>query len=546
MSREISCSNDVIDRTVFFVPNSIANLSQKRTIISSLKTSKRNIMLALRTALAPSARRTFTRSFASSAGANLNKSLLETDPELSQLIEQEKARQRSSLVLIASENFTSRAVLDALGSVLSNKYSEGYPGARYYGGNENIDQVEMMCQKRALEAFHLDSEEWGVNVQSLSGSPANFQVYTALLEPHDRILSLDLPHGGHLSHGYQTATKKISMVSRYFESMPYRLNEETGQIDYDEMERSALLFRPKLIVAGASAYSRLIDYKRIREIADKVGAYVLSDMAHISGLISAEVIPSCFPYADVVTTTTHKSLRGPRGAMIFYRKGQRGTTKKGAPIMYDIEEKINFAVFPGLQGGPHNHTIGALATCLKQAATPEFVEYQKQVLKNCSSLSDKLNELGYSLVSGGTDNHLVLIDLKTSRGIDGARVERVLELACIATNKNTIPGDTSALTPGGIRMGTPALTSRGFMEEDFAKVAEFFDRAVTIALKLKATDEGKKLKGFKAMCTVGPSVDPDLVQLRHEVSEFASAFPTVGFDESEMTFKGEYNVDFVA
>jgi glycine hydroxymethyltransferase len=336
------------------------------------------------------------------------------------------------------------------------------------------------------------------------------------------------------------------MVSRYFESMPYKLNEETGQIDYDEMERSALLFRPKLIVAGASAYSRLIDYKRIREIADKVGAYVLSDMAHISGLISAEVIPSCFPYADVVTTTTHKSLRGPRGAMIFYRKGQRGTTKKGAPIMYDIEEKINFAVFPGLQGGPHNHTIGALATCLKQAATPEFVEYQKQVLKNCSRLSDKLNELGYSLVSGGTDNHLVLIDLKTSRGIDGARVERVLELACIATNKNTIPGDTSALTPGGIRMGTPALTTRGFMEEDFAKVAEFFDRAVTIALKLKATDEGKKLKGFKAMCAVGPSVDPDLVQLRHEVSEFASTFPTVGFNEDEMAFKGEYNVDFVA
>jgi glycine hydroxymethyltransferase len=328
--------------------------------------------------------------------------------------------------------------------------------------------------------------------------------------------------------------------------MPYKLNEETGQIDYDEMERSALLFRPKLIVAGASAYSRLIDYKRIREIADKVGAYVLSDMAHISGLISAEVIPSCFPYADVVTTTTHKSLRGPRGAMIFYRKGQRGTTKKGAPIMYDIEEKINFAVFPGLQGGPHNHTIGALATCLKQAATPEFVEYQKQVLKNCSRLSDKLNELGYSLVSGGTDNHLVLIDLKTSRGIDGARVERVLELACIATNKNTIPGDTSALTPGGIRMGTPALTTRGFMEEDFAKVAEFFDRAVTIALKLKATDEGKKLKGFKAMCAVGPSVDPDLVQLRHEVSEFASTFPTVGFNEDEMAFKGEYNVDFVA
>jgi len=374
----------------------------------------------------------------------------------------------------------------------------------------------------------------------------SLQVYTALLAPHDRILSLDLPHGGHLSHGYQTPTKKISMVSRYFESMPYQLDPSTGQIDYDQMEKSAELFRPKLIVAGASAYARLIDYERIRQIADKVGAYVMADMAHISGLISAEVIPSCFPYSDVVTTTTHKSLRGPRGAMIFYRKGQKGTDKKGNPIMYDLEDKINFAVFPGLQGGPHNHTIGALATCLKQANTPEFVEYQKQVLKNCSRLADELNKLGYTLVSGGTDNHLVLVDLKTSRGIDGARVERILEMACIATNKNTIPGDTSALTPGGIRMGTPALTSRGFKEEDFAKVAGFFDRAVAIAVKLKNTEQGKKLKSFKETCAVGPSVDPELEQLRSEVMDFACSFPTVGFDESEMAFEGEYNVDFVA
>lgn len=365
------------------------------------------------------------------------------------------------------------------------------------------------------------------------------------MEPHDRILSLDLPHGGHLSHGYQTANKKISMVSKFFESMPYRLDESTGIIDYDAMEKSAELFRPKLIVAGASAYSRLIDYERIRNIADNVGAYVLSDMAHISGLVAAKVIPSCFPYSDVVTTTTHKSLRGPRGAMIFYRKGQRGTTKKGEPIMYDIEEKINFAVFPGLQGGPHNHTIGALATCLKQVNTPDFVEYQKQVLKNCSSLANRLNELGYNLVSGGTDNHLVLVDLKSSKGIDGARVERILELACIASNKNTIPGDTSALTPGGIRMGTPALTSRGFMETDFVKVAEFFDRAVEIAVKLKNTEQGKKLKGFKDMCAVGPSVDTELEKLRDEVMEFACSFPTVGFNEDEMNFEGKYNIDFV-
>jgi glycine hydroxymethyltransferase len=372
------------------------------------------------------------------------------------------------------------------------------------------------------------------------------QVYTALLETHDRILSLDLPHGGHLSHGFQTPTKKISMVSRYFESMPYQLDPSTGTIDYDQMAKSAELFRPKLIVAGASAYSRLIDYERIRKIADSVGAYVMSDMAHIAGLVSADVIPSCFPYSDVVTTTTHKSLRGPRGAMIFYRKGQKGTDKNGKPIMYNLEDKINFAVFPGLQGGPHNHTIGALATCLKQANTPEFVQYQKQVLKNCSRFADELIKKGYSLVSGGTDNHLVLVDLKTSRGIDGARVERVLELACIATNKNTIPGDTSALNPGGIRMGTPALSSRGLLEDDFAKVAEYFDRAVAIALELKNSEQGQKLKGFREMCAVGPSVHPDLVQLRKEVSEFARTFPTVGFDEAEMTFEGEYNVVLAA
>lgn len=486
------------------------------------------------------------RSLSSSSGAYLNRDLSDQDPELLNLIEQEKARQRNSLVLIASENFTSKAVLQALGSVLSNKYSEGYPGARYYGGNENIDQVEMLCQRRALDTFGLDGEEWGVNVQSLSGSPANFQVYTALLETHGRILSLDLPHGGHLSHGFQTPTKKISAVSRYFESMPYRLDPETEHIDYDQMERSAELFRPKLIVAGASAYSRLIDYERIRKIADKVGAYVMADMAHISGLVAADVIPSCFPWADVVTTTTHKSLRGPRGAMIFYRKGQRGVTKKGAPIMYDLEEKINFAVFPGLQGGPHNHTIGALSVALKQANTPEFVEYQKQVLKNSARLASELDKMGYEMVSGGTDNHLVLVNVKKTRGIDGARVERILEMACIASNKNTVPGDTSALNPGGIRMGTPALTTRGFMEEDFAKVAHFFDRAVNIAVKLKSTEQGKKMKGFREMCLLGPSVDPDLVQLREEVSEFASAFPTVGFEEDEMDFKGEYNVDFVA
>jgi glycine hydroxymethyltransferase len=391
----------------------------------------------------------------------LNKPLSETDPELFKIIENEKDRQRDSLVLIASENFTSRSVFDALGSVMSNKYSEGYPGARYYGGNENIDKAEILCQQRALQVFNLDPEKWGVNVQSLSGSPANFQAYASVLAPHDRIMALDLPHGGHLSHGYQTDTKKISAVSIFFETFPYRLDEKTGVIDYDKMEENAKLYRPKLIVAGASAYARLIDYARMRKIADMNNSYLLSDMAHISGLVAAGAIPSPFDYSDIVTTTTHKSLRGPRGAMIFYRKGVRSQNKKGENIMYDLETKINFSVFPGFQGGPHNHTISALATALKQALTPEYKDYQFQVIKNCKSLAAALQSKGYNLVGGGTDNHLVLVDLKKSRaGLDGARVERVLELVNIAANKNTIPGDVSAMTPGGIRMGTPALTSR--------------------------------------------------------------------------------------
>merc|ERR1711966_423093 len=257
-----------------------------------------------------------------------NDDLKTVDPEIFDIIEHEKARQWKGLELIPSENFTSRSVMEAVGSVMTNKYSEGYPGARYYGGNEFIDMAETLCQKRALEAFRLDPEKWGVNVQSLSGSPSNFQVYTGLLKPHDRIMGLDLPHGGHLSHGFQTDTKKISAVSIFFESMPYRLDESTGLIDYDACQTLATAYRPKLLIAGASAYSRKIDYARMRKTCDDTKALMLADMAHISGLVAAKLIPSPFEYADVVTTTTHKSLRGPRGAMIFYRKGKKGVNKK--------------------------------------------------------------------------------------------------------------------------------------------------------------------------------------------------------------------------
>jgi glycine hydroxymethyltransferase len=423
---------------------------------------------------------------------------------------------------------------------MSNKYSEGYPGARYYGGNEHIDKAEKLCMSRALHAFGLDPEKWGVNVQTLSGSPANFQAYTAVLQPHDRIMALDLPHGGHLSHGYQTATKKISAVSTYFECLPYRLNEETGVIDYDTIESNAGLYRPKLIVGGASAYARLIDYARLRDICDQHNAYLLADMAHISGLVAAGNVPSPFDYADIVTTTTHKSLRGPRGAMIFYRKGVRSVNKKGVETMYDLEEKINFAVFPGCQGGPHNHTISALATCLKQAAEPSFKVYQDQVLKNSTTFADALMAKGYTLVSGGTDNHLCLVDLKKSKKIDGARVERILELANIATNKNTVPGDTSALLPSGIRMGTPAVTSRGFEEADMHKVADFFDRAVQITKDIKASS-GKKLKDFRAATEGGAAPFPELVALGEEVAEFSKKFPTIGYNEDEMRYPENYD-----
>jgi glycine hydroxymethyltransferase len=307
------------------------------------------------------------------------------------------------------------SVMEANGSPLTNKYSEGLPGARYYGGNEYIDQVENLCRKRALQAFRLNPEEWGVNVQSYSGSTANFSALTALIQPHDRLMGLDLPSGGHLTHGWQTSKKKISTSSIYFESMPYQVSPETGLIDYDRLEENANLFRPKLIICGASAYARDWEYAKLRKIADIHGAYLMADIAHISGLVAGQEANNPFELCDVVTTTTHKTLRGPRAGLIFFRKKD------------DLESRVNNAVFPSCQGGPHNNTIAAVAVALKQAASPEFKQYAKQVRANAKALGETLVNYGYKLVTGGTDNHLILWDLRQLK-LTGSKVEKICDM----------------------------------------------------------------------------------------------------------------------
>ena len=397
--------------------------------------------------------------------------LATVDPTLAALIAAEEKRQNESLELIASENFTSAAVLECLGSCLTNKYAEGLPGRRYYGGAEVVDKIERLAQDRALAAFGLDAT-WAVNVQPYSGSPANAAVYLGLLQPHDRIMGLDLPSGGHLTHGFMTAKRRVSATSVYYESIPYQVGPD-GLIDYDAMERLAILVKPKLIICGYSAYPRDLDYARFRAVADKVGAYLMCDMAHFNGFVAAGLLANPFQYADVVTTTTHKTMRGPRAGIIFMRAA--------------LQQRINDAVFPGLQGGPHMHQIAAVATQLLEVASPAYKEYMCQVLANSRTLAAAFVAAGLTVVTGGTDNHIILLNVKVA-GLTGAFAESLLEMCGVSVNKNTIVGDTSALNPSGIRIGLPAMTTRGLQEADMEWVAGIIKRILDFGV-----GEGGKL-----------------------------------------------------
>ena len=401
------------------------------------------------------------------------------DSEIADAIQAEMERQNSHLELIASENWVSKAVMAAMGSPLTNKYAEGYPGKRYYGGCQCVDVVEDLARERAKKLFGCDY----ANVQPHSGAQANLAVFFAMLEPGDKVMGMNLDHGGHLTHG-----SPVNISGKYFNIVSYGVNDE-GVIDYDKVREIAVKEKPKMIIAGASAYARIIDFKKFREIADEVGAYLMVDMAHIAGLVAAGLHPSPIPYADVTTTTTHKTLRGPRGGLILCDQ--------------EAADKFNFnkAVFPGIQGGPLEHVIAGKAVCFKEALEPEFAEYQKQIIKNAQALSKGLMGRGVKIISGGTDNHLMLIDLRGEE-VTGKELEKRLDAAHITCNKNTVPNDPrSPFVTSGVRLGTPAVTTRGLKEEDMDVIAE------CIALVLQSEDNIEKVKGMVAELTAKYPLD---------------------------------------
>ena len=395
--------------------------------------------------------------------------LKKVDPEIFEAIKNEENRQKYTIELIASENFVSPEVLEAQGSVLTNKYAEGYPGKKYYGGCKYIDVVENLAIERAKKIFKAEH----ANVQPHSGSQANMAVYFSVLEVGDTILAMNLSHGGHLTHG-----SPVNFSGRFFNIIPYGVDKDTGRIDYDELRDLAIKNRPKLIIAGASAYPREIDFSAFRSIADEVGAYLMADIAHIAGLIVADLHQSAVPHCHFVTTTTHKTLRGPRGGLILCKE--------------EYAKAIDKTIFPGIQGGPLMHVIAAKAVCFKQAMTPEFMNYQKQIVKNAKTLAEKLVELGYNLVSGGTDNHLMLVDLR-NKGITGKQAEKALEEAGITVNKNMVPFDPQKpWVASGIRIGTPAVTTRGMKEKDMGIIAGLINRVLSDTENQKIKDEVRK------------------------------------------------------
>jgi glycine hydroxymethyltransferase len=402
------------------------------------------------------------------------------DAEVYSLSEKERERKESNLDMIPSENYASKAVLEALSTPFNDKYAEGYPGARYYGGNQYVDELEILCQERAKKLFNVPF----ANVQGYSGSPANHAVYMATLSVGDKVMGMNLLAGGHLTHGW-----KVNFSGKYYDSVFYGINKETGLLDYDEAERVAKKEKPKLIFMGTTAYSRAIDFKRFKEIADSVGAYLCADISHISGLVVSGAHQSPVPYAHIVTTTTHKTLRGPRGALIM-------VTEEGLKKDEKLGEKINKAVFPGLQGGPHEHQVAAIAVCLKEASSDSFSEYGKQVVKNCQLLAEELKQKGFKLVFDGTENHLLLIDM-TSKGMSGKETQELLEEAGVIVNKNAVPFDVNPpANPSGVRMGTPALTTRGMKEEEMKKVAKIISEVLEKRDKetvLKAREEVREL-----------------------------------------------------
>ncbi len=444
------------------------------------------------------------------------KNLSKTDKEISYWLKKEAVRQKEGLEMIPSENYVSDAVLEAMGSILTNKYSEGYPKKRYYGGNEFIDEIEIIAQERAKKLFGVEY----VNVQPYSGSPANLAVYLATCNPGDTVMGLDLTHGGHLTHGW-----KVSATGIFYNSIQYHVESKSGKIDFDELKRLVKEHKPKLIWVGATAYVYEFPFKELSEIANISGSFLAADIAHVAGLVIAGAHLSPAKYAHIITTTTHKTLRGPRGAMIM-------VTKKGLSKDSELGEKIDRAIFPGLQGGPHDHTTAAIAVALKEASKANFKKYGKQIVKNAKVLATELIKRGFKLVGNGTENHMNLIDLVPVFGPGGGFfAQYVLDTAGITVNKNTIPGEPmSPFYPSGIRIGTPALTTRGMKEKEMKKIAVWYEKIINVAKVYSLPKEKEKRKEYLDNFKKEIHKNKKLLEIKHEINKFASKYPIFAWD----------------